>query len=340
MAGRKNHYVPQLLLRGFAVEGKKSPQIYVYERDKPPRLTGTQNYAAQRDFYINEIDTSVDDRITDYEGDVANYVHLLQSMNISPNEKKNETINLIIHLQKRNKFIREEMASLTDVMLRSIKAHFSKETGVKNFINSQQLFQEVFLQEIQNRKDIDINQKNIINAWLEINSKEILGDVSHDISDEIFYLIEDFSSRIKGIVKESHLKSLAKDDGDIDSYKQYIDLEYRLVHFSSAELILPDSITAVLIGGDKIVPFATKEDVISEIYLPLSSTVALHGFKRTAEYREIEKLNRILASCAFNSFISQKDLKSLRKLTKRIGKNAKIMERAAMARVVKDALPR
>lgn len=72
MSGRKQHFIPQLVQRGFAAaKGRKSTQVYVFSKGKQPYLTATDRVAAQRDFYSPPSDEeSLDDKITHYEGSV------------------------------------------------------------------------------------------------------------------------------------------------------------------------------------------------------------------------------------------------------------------------------
>jgi hypothetical protein len=53
MAGRKQHFIPQLLLRGFPARKTKKgkTQVWLYQRGKDPTCPATDNVFAQRDFY-------------------------------------------------------------------------------------------------------------------------------------------------------------------------------------------------------------------------------------------------------------------------------------------------
>jgi hypothetical protein len=65
MAGRKQHFIRQLLLRGFEATRtqKRKVQVWLYQRDSEPVLVGTDNVFAQRDFY-GSAPSAPDERIT------------------------------------------------------------------------------------------------------------------------------------------------------------------------------------------------------------------------------------------------------------------------------------
>lgn len=51
MAGRKQHFIPQALQRGFGVAKGKKTQVYVFKKGQEPYHSSTEGVAAQRDFW-------------------------------------------------------------------------------------------------------------------------------------------------------------------------------------------------------------------------------------------------------------------------------------------------
>lgn len=51
MSGRKQHFIPQALLRGFGVTKGKATRVYVFRKGQEPYRSSTEGVAAQRDFY-------------------------------------------------------------------------------------------------------------------------------------------------------------------------------------------------------------------------------------------------------------------------------------------------
>lgn len=71
MSGRKQHYIPQMLLRGFSSAGiGKKRKVFVYKKGRSPFSVPTDGIAAEREFYSslgNDANESLDDTITRYE---------------------------------------------------------------------------------------------------------------------------------------------------------------------------------------------------------------------------------------------------------------------------------
>lgn len=80
-----SHYVPQLLLKGFAcrTEGKES-YVCVFRKGGTSFTTNTKNVAAQRDFYGNEKIESV---LSSWEGQFAELVRDLRQGLSTPDDK-------------------------------------------------------------------------------------------------------------------------------------------------------------------------------------------------------------------------------------------------------------
>lgn len=71
MAGRKQHFIPQGLLKGFeARRSGEKIQVFVCTRAKPPFVAATDGIAAEKDFYSHpptDGSPSLDDVITEFE---------------------------------------------------------------------------------------------------------------------------------------------------------------------------------------------------------------------------------------------------------------------------------
>lgn len=83
MSGRKQHFIPQSLLRGFATETRKGHRLWVHHRERGVFEANAQDIAASRFFY-SELRTkgapeTLDDRITAYESRLAEHLRMLRA---------------------------------------------------------------------------------------------------------------------------------------------------------------------------------------------------------------------------------------------------------------------
>ena len=70
MAGKKQHYIPRLLLRGFKIPGQKAELVVRYRVGLPRRQVSIDDICHGKFFYSNFTDTSLDDEITGEESAV------------------------------------------------------------------------------------------------------------------------------------------------------------------------------------------------------------------------------------------------------------------------------
>lgn len=82
MSGKKQHYIPQSILKGFRIsQNGKIARVWVFKKDEEPRTASTRDVAAQRYFYseLSKGDSfTLDDAITEYENAFSDKVRLLR----------------------------------------------------------------------------------------------------------------------------------------------------------------------------------------------------------------------------------------------------------------------
>ena len=111
MSGRKQHYIPQSLLRGFASRATKDDAyVFCFQKDGRVFEPNTKNIAAERDFYSDPSNTLLDDAITEKEKDIADLlVDARKAEELTPGAA-NELRSLIAHLMSRTRVVRAWMS--------------------------------------------------------------------------------------------------------------------------------------------------------------------------------------------------------------------------------------
>lgn len=104
MSGRKQHFIPQSLLKGFGRTGKGDKvQVIVYSHDHGIFPAATEGVAAQREFYSKlavEGDT-LDDKITAYETPLAETLSALRNLGDGEIADKQSASEFVTHLVVR-----------------------------------------------------------------------------------------------------------------------------------------------------------------------------------------------------------------------------------------------
>lgn len=121
MAGRKQHYIPQQLMRGFAVMRGKTEGLFLYRRGNsgaaPVNMADTNS---TRYFYSGPEDTSLDDSITEAECNEFGHALHKARTGIALQPADERTLRrFVAHLVVRTESTR---SMATDLMARSIDA--------------------------------------------------------------------------------------------------------------------------------------------------------------------------------------------------------------------------
>ncbi|KPP87794.1 MAG: Protein of unknown function (DUF4238) [Rhodobacteraceae bacterium HLUCCO07] len=339
MSGRKNHHVPQLLQKGFGNEKKKSVQVWVYRKDKLPFPTSTANFGAERDFYIEGEDRLVDDLITEFEGEIGNFIQSMKSGDQQALEDRSTIASILAHLEMRSKFLREEMMFVSNVLFEELRLYLRKPQNMLRYLRSAAANNPEVIQNGIDELGLNDEQRILANAWVEANLDRFLEDNSTQFMAKFQPFLGILIDRLGEAVKGGHLKALRKDVREIGRRKAYLELSYRMVNFEEPGLILPDTMVSFLKRDGRVTPFLENTDTVEEIYLPLTSHKALHGYMRDPACRELNTVNRILASCAGQSFVAQENDVKFRALTSRIGKNAQMISKAELRKVIRTVIP-
>ncbi|MGU3456489.1 DUF4238 domain-containing protein [Brevundimonas sp. M1A4_2e] len=95
MSGKKQHFIPQSLLRGFETETRTGHRLWVHHRNRGTFEANVQDVAASRFFYSEPraegAPETLDDQITAYESRLAD---LLKWLKVAPEGNSSTTPKL------------------------------------------------------------------------------------------------------------------------------------------------------------------------------------------------------------------------------------------------------
>ena len=248
MAGVRHHIVPQFLLRGFASrrEGKKA-FTWVYRRDSKAFESSIRNIAVSKHFYGQD-DTNADDTITGLESDFAVLVNDLR--NWSGPIKAANLPALIIHLSIRTKGLRDNMASVSGVMVAELQRHLEQPENMEAAL-LRRVKKEV--DEFLKRNRVPRARQRMARAMLE---RQVRGSIEKNKAN-FATLAAVLTGRLRAglpeIVKLGHNKALLRlhqpqdDSGRKGWYEQF---RWR-VDVTNTPLILSDAMCLFRCGHDR-----------------------------------------------------------------------------------------
>jgi len=331
LAGRKQHFIPQGLQRGFEAKhtGLKT-QVYVYHPGRPSYLASTDGVAAERHFYSNpSIDGigSLDDQITAFESHELNLIlQQLRAAENGPVDAEYAAI-AIAHLTARTAHVRGTMTSLMDGALsqfRSIVADAAStrqlagidSKGIKSPINEmiQDELSKVGLGEFPEKFRLTLGR------IVEFRLRERFDQLFHQAKDQFGSVFESFETRMAETIAKGHTKALSEMLVSQERVRVLRALDWRVicVDHDDVRFILPDCVAVATSGsGQEFRPLAmlAADDIVT-IVMPISSRQLLVG--GPSEF-DVHEINRQFARSCFKFFISSRQNGQVDALAESIG---------------------
>lgn len=202
LSGRKNHHVPQLLQRDFGIRKAKSVQVWVYRREETPFLTSTANFGAERDFYIEGEDRSVDDLITDFENEHESLIKSARNGDQRPLEDRLIITSILAHLEMRSKFLRLELTFIPERFFGELRYHLSKPQNMLHYLRTTVANNPDVVQSGINDSGLNDEQRRLVNAYLDANLERFLEDTSGKLIDQFLPSIGLLIHRLADVVKK------------------------------------------------------------------------------------------------------------------------------------------
>lgn len=343
MSGRKQHFIPQALLRGFAAAGgsTKLPKVWVFAASKAPFPAGTDGVAAQRHFYSKpqgDGSETLDDVITRYESRLA---VLLRQLEASPSGQAVDVEiakECVGHLVLRNAHLRASFEHAFKAVVEGAITLLTDEENARRLLGLDgptpgDVFRAAF-----NARD-----KAIVGAQLPqglpldlieyvafVYAKENFSGAFERLAPLMREGIGGLFAALSNTVGDGHNKLMSKllfpralmDNLPFDSWS---------VLDSDMALILPDCVSIAVDAEGVASPMLLgNQRPAVGVAMPLSARRLLVG----GEGIPVDQFNGLAASCSHRFFISSELNDDLKELHGRIGENAL----TAVSRLASEAL--
>lgn len=319
MSGRKQHFIPQLVQRGFAAgKGKKSTQVYVFPRDRPRFITATESVAAQRDFYSPPSDEeTLDDKITHYEGSVlAPAIAALREGEPGPIDS-NAAAAVVVHLSVRSAFLRGTFSTATEELLNEMVKALGSEDETRSLLGLDSLSPDSMMV-----KGIDEELRKVLSEGVgdaeqaffaklvHFRGREKFAQIHTDLSNDASGVFAALLERLPQIVDNAHGRALGQSLVPQQRVDRLKAMTWALIEAPhGAHFVLPDCLAVGSKTEDfrELEPYALLgDDELSGVVLPVSANKVLVG--STGEPRlDATALNEHFARCSKDFIISSRD---------------------------------
>lgn len=316
MSGRKQHFIPQSLLKGFGNQRGKSVYVVAYTYDRGIFSPATDGIAAERHFYSDlpvdgEIET-LDDRITSYETPFASTLAKFRGLDNGESADAGAAAELAAHLAIRNDNFRKAMTEAgTTMMLHAAGAasqadQLRRRFGVDRDTPSP-FFAAKLAEAYQGRRELLAQigmDEAAFNAWAFSNLKENFDTYHQEIGTEFMMFLAALLGEMPTITADAQRGSLEKTLAPEERVERMKAYSWRVEH-RQEPLILPDCVTLGYDADGKAAPLIlTDLDALETIYLPLATDRLLVGYRGGAGDVPAD-LNTVFAGCSWDFFIAR-----------------------------------
>jgi hypothetical protein len=330
MSGVRHHILPRFLLKGFT-NRSTSKDVYTNYCRKGTAIVeaNIKNIGVEKNFYGKEGEASVDGDITELEGKFSTVIANLRKLPTGSNVSDSGVVEFIVHLTARTKHLRDSIIDSADDFLEAFSKYFDNENISQAWINDyyrrnpQEL--ENSLNESLRKTGLPRSRRLFLKRRIKkIPRKDLMSLIHNEIPEvfrELNATIEIFRKDLPQRVRESHLRILAKSlvpEPRLNSYKQ---LRWTNIH-SERLLILGDiGCLFRVVGKDKLMPTASIDDEIINVFLPVSSSVLIVGSAsgEDSSFVDVETLNEQFAVRSREFFVSASINEETHRLHKVIG---------------------
>lgn len=315
MSGRKQHFIPQSLLRGFAKSGKgKKPQVAVYPYAGSAFLAATDGIGAKRHFY-SELDVegmveTLDDRITKHETPLAEVLVDFRSRQDAEAVDGEKAAALVTHLVVRNDHFRKIAISAGATLFSGFEQTISDQNMAAKLLGVDGDKPGQLLSDSLN-KLWDENGPLLAALGFDLNSfrqfafqmaKNNFSKFHTDLLLPMKNALSDVSDRVTGIAADSQIRALEQDltpEKWVEKLGQY---DWNVRHITGG-CILPDCVAICVDSEGDSYPLIFSEDGPREfVVMPIASDRVLVGAMN--DDRLPSNLNFALARCSWDFFVA------------------------------------
>lgn len=338
MSGKRQHFIPQFLQRGFSSHSDSGKYYtWVFRKDSSPFNTNIKNIGIENEFYTLDGNSKVDEKITKLENSLGRLIFKIRNEPFGKLEFS-KIPKLIAHIEIRTRHLRQNFLQANVRLVQEIENYLSKSNvfinyAKRNIQNKDSTFYKTLIDELQNNG----LSKNIAETFVKNSPEQIIGLLENTAANSLNIFGEALHKiDIESVIKKGHIDALDKSITPEIRIEFFDKFSYYLVEDDNKSLIQGDS--AILFRvEDGYKTFVSKTDDIKAIYLPLSPSKLLIGKNESLNF-DISKLPQLLSEFSLEYFIASEKNDSLKDLQANIGSKARILEDEEIAQMVKEEL--
>ncbi len=249
MSGKRHHFIPKFLQRGFAIdEDSKTQKVWVYKNKNSTYPANIIDSGVEGYFYAIDGDSNLDDEITKFEDKYAAVISTARTIPLHTRLDKKSISKLIYNFEIRTRNLRENFRESMHIVAEEVLNKLGNPKEYEKLIN------EVIDEELNKLADCECEKLGVprsvmplYRAALKRESKPLLEIQAPLIREQIKTSAENLKSLItdglSSSVKNAHIQAMLKASKKASpKLKWYEQLEYSIYETEEDEFPLGDSI--------------------------------------------------------------------------------------------------
>lgn len=331
MAGIKQHFIPQLLQRGFeASKSGKHTQVWVFRKGQAAYKSSTEGVAAQRHFYSEPSldEDALDNIITRYEKDVL--TPAVEGLRNSPLGRVESDVaaSVVSHLSIRAAFVRGAFSEVTKKFLDHMSQVLASDESARAYMGIDSASTDSLIEKtiserlVEDAAMLSENARHRLGRMVRFRFREHFHADFTSMDGMFDMLIERFAGVTSSGIENGHIRALEREIVPLKRTELLKSLHWKLVLVpENSHVILPDCLALASDDAElsHLTPYTlVDDDALSSVLMPVSSSRVLVG-SRADVVLEWEKLNSSLAQSSLDFFISSRNGMEVAGLAEQIG---------------------
>lgn len=314
MAGKRQHYIPRFLQRGFLTPDSAincKDRTWLHLRGSISRLTGIKDVGVETHFYSRKSHDgtpTLDDLITDIESVFLSDLRYAREAEIQRPLDGNRIARLVTHLMLRTAFVRSTFNHAALGVVDEIADIFSSKDNIRSHfrIDDPEL-------EVASSRLVNAAMQAFTEAGIEMPlplKQRFITYLVRESFDELFSGMDTIMLLFRKFMSESMAKTSAAAHNKFLATDQQNAWELGLrglkwQTYSSQQMILPDCIAVAQIDGGDLSPLVLAGlDGLEVCVVPIHTNRVMVGCRIGVAPPRLDTLNQSLARCADKFFIA------------------------------------
>lgn len=312
MAGRRQHYIPQFLQRGFLADGLQGGErTWLHRRATEAKLVGIRDVGVQEYFYSKlsaDGESTLDDLITAMEGGLDAELDAFRRAPAEAILDPKTAARLITHLILRTAHVRSVFQQGMTQILDQVVGVVSDSRRLRDFVGldrwdqagiSAQIIDEALKLLPQDSPCPPAFAERVIAFWI----RESFDEFHRASEPTITKAVLDFTKALAPMTRDGHNKALMTADQSL--WEAELSLLYWRTH-AVAGAILPDCVALARDAAGLYTPLLLRDQQsVDLVILPIAHDRLLIGSSRERVDVDVRVINGAGAACSDSFFISR-----------------------------------